>query len=203
MAASNTLIKLSIRLNPKGIFLVFPMLQKGFIVNALLGQSIKTLLCEDIKLSEDYVEERIQTVFLNGKAVDDINTSLVSDGAVIALSAAMPGLVGAAFRKSGTYSSLRRQVSEKSDSISISKKEGKLTIKLFNLIAKEIGPLFLGRGIYVKGEEIGDLLTSGSETFFKMCKSVHVNDQLVDAFELSKADWENHDVLLELILDET
>jgi len=44
-------------------------------------------------LDEDYVTQRISTIFLDGKPVDDIDTLLVRDGAVLSLSAAMPGLV--------------------------------------------------------------------------------------------------------------
>lgn len=48
-----------------------------------------------------YVEERIQTLLLNGLAVDDPDTAVLESGARLALSAAMPGVLGATLRRGG------------------------------------------------------------------------------------------------------
>ena len=58
-------------------------------------------------ISESYLNERVQTIFLNGRAVDDLFGEVVGNNSTIALSAAMPGLAGAVFRKGGMLSSLR------------------------------------------------------------------------------------------------
>ena len=47
---------------------------------------------------------------LDGKPVDDIGAALVQDGSTLALSAAMPGLVGATLRRGGAYSSFRSAI---------------------------------------------------------------------------------------------
>ena len=47
------------------------LLQKGFLVETLTGSTIKNLLCEHFKVEENYLEDRITTIFLDGKPVDD------------------------------------------------------------------------------------------------------------------------------------
>ncbi|MCP4349944.1 MAG: endonuclease/exonuclease/phosphatase family protein [Desulfobacterales bacterium] len=57
-----------------------------------VGCSIRSLLCKQTDVASDYVDERISTVFLDGKPVDDVDSAIVKNGSVLALSAAMPGL---------------------------------------------------------------------------------------------------------------
>jgi hypothetical protein len=85
----------------------FQLLQQGFAVKVQAGCSVKTLLCEQLGLSPEYLEERIQTIFLDGRPVDDVNSAIIEDGSTLALSAAMPGLAGATLRKGGYYAPMR------------------------------------------------------------------------------------------------
>ena len=85
----------------------FPLLQQGFTVRARTGCSIRELLCGQFGIDPDYLKQRITTIFLNGKAIDDPESSRVADGATLALSAAMPGLVGATMRRGGYYAAMR------------------------------------------------------------------------------------------------
>lgn len=98
-------------------------------------------------MNPDYVNYRITTVFLDGSCVDDLKTTIIKDGSVLALSSAMPGLAGATMRRGSTYASLRESItySEKGDSTLGS--EGTVTVKLFNVLINELGPVFLQRGI--------------------------------------------------------
>ncbi len=75
--------------------LLFPALQRGVLVKARLGESIRSLLCKQFGLDPDYVKNRIQTAFLDGKPVDDFDSAIVREGSVLTLSGAMPGLAGA------------------------------------------------------------------------------------------------------------
>ncbi len=88
----------------------FQFLQGGFFLGASVGCSIHELLCEQLGLGEEYVLQRITTLFLDGKPVDDIDSAVVRDGATLSLSAAMPGLVGAAMRRGGAFASLRSSI---------------------------------------------------------------------------------------------
>jgi len=88
-------VRLSLTLEPDKIHGFFPLLRQGFMVRARVGCSIKTMLCEQFGVSPEYMEDRIKTIFLDGKTVDDVDSAIIKDGSTLALSAAMPGLVGA------------------------------------------------------------------------------------------------------------
>ena len=83
---------LSLTIPSRVLPLFFPLFQKGVLIKILSGSSIRDLIVNNLGISDDYLEERIQTIFLNGKAVDDLQATIVPDGAIMALSAAMPGL---------------------------------------------------------------------------------------------------------------
>ncbi|MCX5908268.1 MAG: hypothetical protein NTY64_14075, partial [Deltaproteobacteria bacterium] len=79
----------------------FPLFQQGIRLKVRVGCSLKQLLGEQLGLAPDYLEERVQTLFLDGKVVDDLENAFIRDGSVIALSAALPGLAGATLRRGG------------------------------------------------------------------------------------------------------
>ena len=142
----------------------FPLLQRGFILKTRVGCSIKTLLCEDIGISPEYLENRIQTIFLDGKAVDDIESAIIRDGATLALSAAMPGLVGSTFRRGSHLAAFRNSITHEREETSWSHEtEGMFTLKLFNLLVKELGPIFFERGIWIGKDDLDDFLKRQSE----------------------------------------
>jgi hypothetical protein len=120
------------------------------------------LLCEQIGIPRDYLDDRIQTLFLNAKAVDNVDTATVTDGAVIALSAAMPGLVGATLRKGGTFSGLRAAISQRDTAACEDSVPGTITLKLFNLVAEEMGLDLLARGALFPGKRLGDYLDTAA-----------------------------------------
>jgi hypothetical protein len=100
------------------------------------GRSIKYLLCETYDVDEDYLKNRINTLFLDGKPVDDMKATTVNIGSTVALSAAMPGLVGATLRKKGSLANLRSSISYNDKSATVETiQAGRVGIKLFNMIA--------------------------------------------------------------------
>jgi hypothetical protein len=64
-------------------FLSFlPLLQREFLVETQGGRSIKQLLCETCDVDEDYLKNRINTLFLDGKPVDDVEATTVNIGQI-------------------------------------------------------------------------------------------------------------------------
>jgi len=84
--------------------------------------------------SADYIEENVQTIFIDGVAADNLNKEMV-DGTTVALSAAMPGLAGAIFRRQGIHGSLRSK--QVTDAPGEQSGAGFLTLKFFNSIATD------------------------------------------------------------------
>jgi hypothetical protein len=123
-----------------------PVFSKGVDVKACLNVSIREFVCGQLGIEERYLENRIQTIFLDGKPVDDYNTAIIRDGSMLALSAAMPGLVGAIMRRGGHFAAMRREITHGGEDSAACDPEGTVTIKLFNLTVKEIGPVLLKYG---------------------------------------------------------
>lgn len=90
--------------------LLHEQIQSGVWVHGPVGVSVAAYLAAVLGLSDRETEE-IQTIFLNFRPVDDLETTPVADGAILALSAAMPGLMGATMRRAGTYAKLRESIS--------------------------------------------------------------------------------------------
>jgi len=127
--------KIKLLLKKNKVSLMYPLLQQGFQVTAKVGCDIQSLMCDQFGMMPDYLSDRINTIFLNGKPVDDVASAIINDGATLALSAAMPGLVGATFRKAGCLASLRGSITYREASAPLSVcQEGTVTLKLFNLL---------------------------------------------------------------------
>ena len=180
----------------------FPLLEQGFGVRVFVGCSIRDLLCGQLGLQDEYLDNRIQTLFLNGKAVDDVDSTLVNDGAVLALSAAMPGIMGACLRKGGLYAPMRsnisREKSRKKIASDISRQYGEVVIKLFNLLLKEAGPVFFKRGILVGADNLQELLSKYQDELRAGISSARLEGKDIDFNDLSKKEWESRMVFLKL-----
>ncbi len=153
------------------IGLFFPILQQGFGVPARVPCTVKELLCDQFGMDAGYVTERITTIFLNGKATDDIEKAVAGNGALIALSAAMPGLVGATMRRGGYYAAMRSAITLEEQEKTGTGADGTVRMKLFNLLLPELGPEFLRHGILMPGREAVAFFKEQDETFWTECVS--------------------------------
>jgi hypothetical protein len=173
----------------------FSFLQGGFNVTACTGCTINSFLQDQLGINPDYVDERIKTVFLNGSPVDDFDTTLVGDGDALALSAAMPGLVGAVMRKGGVLASFRHSISAQSDAECKAVDQGTVTIKLFNLLVKELGAGFLSRGIWIKSDDFKSYLDRSDTLSTRECMKIEINgsastvDQVADRLIAMQDKW--------------
>jgi hypothetical protein len=174
----------------------YQLLNRGFRMKTRVGCTLRELLCGELGLENDYLDHRIKTIFLNGKAVDNVDTAVVENNAVLALSAAMPGLVGATMRKDGFYAAMRNQISHTQPRGDENISDGWVTIKLFNMVAVELGALFLRAGIWIDGEGLMSLLSSHFERLNDALLSGTRNGQAVSMDRLGETDWLNHEILL-------
>jgi len=134
--------RLSMMVTSKVVPLFYQLLGHGFCVNVQTGSSVRELLCNQLGIDEDYLDQRIKSIFLNGKVVDDVDTAIVGKDATMALSGAMPGLVGAILRSGGFYAPMRSQISHEKNKSPSQHKQGTITLKLLNLVVRELGPTF-------------------------------------------------------------
>ncbi|OQY59512.1 MAG: hypothetical protein B6245_06325 [Desulfobacteraceae bacterium 4572_88] len=163
-------ISLTVKTNE--MFSFFPMLQHGVMLKTRVGCSVKTLLCENCGVSPAYVEDRIKTIFLDGQPVDDIDTAILRDGSSLALSAAMPGLVGSTFRRGSHLAAFRSTITHQKADTPAQVQDGLITLKLFNLLLRELGPGFLERGVWIGKDTLEDFLKTQPAEFLQQCRMV-------------------------------
>ncbi len=178
--------------------LFLQLLVDGFQMIVPVNHSIKELLCQHLSIPEDYLENRIQTVILNGKAVDNVDTATVEAGSILALSGAMPGLVGAILRRGGAYAPMRRQISHNQTESETKDDTGEVTLKLFNLVVKELGPAFLQKGVWVKGDRLQEFISQYADALAQGCSTLKLDGNILKITELSHIDLGNQSVFLQI-----
>jgi len=151
---------LPLHLPPDRLNAFFPILQKGVTVPAMTGCTLKSLLCDQFAIPTEYVTDRVTTIFLDSRPVDDLDRTIIQEGSRLTLSAAMPGLVGATMRRGGFYAALRQGISHVAGSGTAAGECGTVRLKLFNLLLAELGPVVLARGLILEQGELTELLQS-------------------------------------------
>ena len=174
----------------------YTLLSQGFTVKVRVGCTMRELLQRQLGLSADYIEQRLQTIFLDGKAVDNIDTTVVRNGSTVALSAALPGLAGATLRRGGAYAAMRSQISHEKSPLPDHIKEGELVLKLFNLVARELGPMFLEKGVWIKGKNLQGFLQKAPDSFRAGCRAAELNGQPLDIDRLDNIEWNQQEIFL-------
>ena len=190
--------RLALTVNANLVPLFFQLLGHGFCVNVHTGCSVKAMLCDQLGIHEDYLAQRIQTIFLNAKVVDDVNSAIVHEDAAMALSGAMPGLVGAILRSSGIYACMRSQITHTNSRPASQLTEGKITLKLWNLVAKELGPTFLQQGVWLKGQTLWEFLESYMDELTAGCLACELDSKPVELNNLREINWSDDMILLQV-----
>ncbi len=171
-----------------------PIWGAGMGIATRAGITLTALLCDQLGIERTYVDRRIQTVFVNGRAVDLLDTVSLSDNDVVALSAAMPGLVGATFRKQGLLAPFREGISYRPTTpLSYDAGDIVIRLKLFNLVARELGTALLQRGVWVDGTRLDELITVLTDAGLLTDVSAEKDGQQIDLDQVTglstQAEW--------------
>lgn len=158
------------------------VLQSGIEVKVAHGKTLGKFLSNFPGFTAEYLAETVQTIFLNGTAVDDLTLPLSGSNPVLALSAAMPGLAGAIFRKNSFHSALRTDTNAL-PSEAVEHESITVTLKLFNSIARERGGALLQSGQAIKADLLANFL-SKRPTLWPHVHSIHFNEKEMDQQEL-------------------
>jgi len=161
----------------------FLLLQQGVMIRSRIGCSVGSFLREEIGATKGTIE-KIQSVILDGRPVDDIESALIKDGSILAFSAALPGLVGATLRRGGTYSSFRSTITYHEIGEENASGEGFVQIKLFNLLMGELGPALLQKGVILSYVNFFSFASEQPPDFWERCRQITFNSRLVNCQEL-------------------
>ena len=170
------------------------LLQDGFYLpNVAAGTSVRDFLTCVLGLDPDYIRNRIQSLFLDGKPVDDYDKAHVHDGSRLALSSALPGLVGATLRQGGLLASFRNTITYQ-ETTSAAGGNSLVHVKLFNLIMDEMGPVLLQKGVLVKASVLRDFLAENQDVAGSS-KKILLNTKPMDAASLLANDFAVSDLV--------
>lgn len=197
-AGNSSATHLSLEVKAKLLPVFFQLLGHGFSEDVQPGCSVKDLLCDQLGIQEDYLNHRIQTIFLNSKVVDNVSSTTVQGGSKLALSGPMPGVAGAILRSGGYYAAMRSQISHTEDPVASNEQSAKITLKLLNLIANELGPVFLQKGIWLNGSTLGEFLQRRTDDLKAGCLRCQLNGQSLEFTKLPVGDWQDELVKLQV-----
>jgi hypothetical protein len=155
-------------------------LQKGVFISSCEGKTLYSFLTERCGISAEYIAEKIKTILIDGKPVDDIFNTTIKDGEVCALSGAMPGIVGAMMRIGSPYAAMRESITLRPGDSVESGKEINFGLKLFNVILSDLGPDFLKRGILIEQKRAVELFRRHGDEIYSNCSEISINGSLVD-----------------------
>ncbi len=181
--------QLDLTWDAKGMASFFMLFQRGVRVKARLGLSIREVLCRQLDVTDDYLDKRLNTIFLDGKPVDDTDSALITEGSVLALSASMPGFAGAALRKGGFYASMRNTITHSAGESSVTTGEGFFTIKLYNMTILELAPHFLAFGVWVASDALDEFFEGRSGPFLQEGRTVRIDGREIAVDELTAITW--------------
>jgi len=133
------------------------LLQVGVPVQGYVGISVEQFLNGLFQIPRTYIDNRIQTILLDGKPVDDLDVTIQGDS-VLALSAAMPGLVGTTLRRGGHLAAFRKEITFQDRHDAIDTHLDRVTIKFFNALIRELGLALLRSGICMAERDLRDTL---------------------------------------------
>ena len=191
-------INLRLTVESDRLSLFSSLLGQGFTLKVRTGCSLRELLCEQLGVHADYVDQRIQTIFLDGKTVDDVDTAVIRQESTLALSAAMPGLAGATLRRGGAYAAMRRQISHQNTAGHNSVADGVVMLKLFNLVALELGPGFLKQGIWIRGKHMENFFKKVPDYFWPGCRAAEIDGKSQKVEKIGRMEWRHRQVFLKL-----
>ncbi|MCX7966322.1 MAG: hypothetical protein N2596_06830 [Syntrophorhabdaceae bacterium] len=155
------------------------LFQQGVQVKTSVGLNVRSILKNVFDITDEFIERRISTILLDGKVVDDIDRAIIKEGSTLALSGAMPGLVGATMRTHSAYESFRRAITYQEKENFYPERIGLFTIKLFNVLTHELAPTLLKKGIILHTEQLKEMFLEKERILSKYLKKACIDNNEV------------------------
>lgn len=167
------------------------LLQGGFEMLVPRPCTVREFICELVGVCGDYAQKQIQTVFVDGKAIDDLDEALLGPGSRLALSAALPGLVGATMRRSGFYSRLREGITHHAgnESATVEAKPFRLQVRLFNTVGRDLAAIFLKYGVIIFSTDLRRFLATRPTSFLEALRGASINNAPLPVDQSALEPW--------------
>lgn len=186
--------KITLIISTKKLIKFFQLLEQGFLVESSVGCPLRDFICGRLGLEEEYLRNRVQTIFLDHDPVDNLDTARIRAGSTLALSAAMPGLAGATLRKGGRFAVMRKQISCDGAADSESGEQTNVTVKFFNTVAEELGKNRLKNGIRIQCASFIQFLDRHGQELQPHIRSARLDGKAIEAHTLASLPCREEDV---------
>jgi len=172
--------ELYLDLAPDGVRRWRLALHAGFHFRIPGGLTVRKLLTSELGMDADYVENRVRTVFLGGRPVDDIDAALVRPGTEMTLSTMLPGVAGITMGRDNLIAAYRADITYHDDGSCAEYGQCVIFIKLLNFIAPETGHLFLPRGIGLDHTAWARHISGLPESFWDTVRAATLDGKSLD-----------------------
>lgn len=95
-------------------------------------------------------------------------------------------------RRDGFYACLRESITYRAEGVAVETRQGTITVKLFNLLMDELGPVFLRKGIIMGRSALVSLFQARKEDFWKGIKDVRLGDKSITPDKLMEESTYNN-----------
>lgn len=161
------------------------LLSGGVTLERTVNLDMRTFITRELNIEDAYLNERIQTIFLNASPVDDVDTAIVRDGIELTLCSAMPGAMGICMRRDSPLKAYRPSITHCEDCEAlVDPTPGRIHLKMFNFIAREQGATILGGSVVLDGPRLREHLESRDASFWNNVESVSLNGKAIAPEEL-------------------
>lgn len=130
------------------------------------GMAVREFVCSLLNISKDTYRKEMGSVFLNGRVVDDGDEVIIQSGDTLALSGAMPGLVGGMLRSGSPLRQMRQTITvgdalEESHTAQSHPKEDRseraqVRLKLYNTVLHSYKDSLPATGFYITERQAED-----------------------------------------------
>jgi len=93
---------------------------------------------------------------------------------------------------------MRSEISNREKVKPESLKEGVVFIKLFNLLLKDLGPAFLGKGLWIKSYDLERFFQKQSDDFWTGFCSANLDGKDLSPEELMSMKWPESQIFLQV-----
>lgn len=160
----NEPLEVTVLSSPEGLLGLTPLLREGVEISIRAGRTLRQTMEEDLGFCPECVQERVQTVFLNGSPVDDIDADAATQGCTLALAGALPGVAGIAMRRGSPVGVFREGITHEVERAGTAAAERlTVTLKLFNSVALECLAQVLEQGVLVRAARLQELLEGDAD----------------------------------------
>ncbi|MGA7827517.1 MAG: hypothetical protein WCA04_07660 [Geobacteraceae bacterium] len=178
------LVTITLKPTTEQISRICTLMHNRCYVKVECGKTLSDLLYNQFQIPFEYVTKDIKVIFLESSPVDNLETAIIKDGATLALSAAMPGLVGAAMRRDGELNWMRSGISYQEGKTEQREEPGLIKIKLFNKVMADLGESFLRRGIYLQSIYLSEFLPRFTPEFWNEGITIKKNGDTISSQQL-------------------